>query len=290
MTTEISKEHPGACLLPRGPRRCPYGGWVLSEEGPSAGGSRSRRGGGPHGELIGRSSRRGGALASPLLPSTLLFFLVLFITTFGCGCSWAEPNCRAEPVGWVTVFLEQSRESRSIHLSGTIVEIEAPDDLGLRHYLIEDVSGARQQLTYGAPTDPPPLVEGGTYELQVDYIPGMPSPNGILVHDDKGLLFAAASDHGPGKKVFVDGVPGFRLSLEASDCPNRSQHKCYESIVNIRLSVEFAGETVVLFQGQSARLGPYRVVCFLAQDVAYSDACADAGLFRVAYTITRVSG
>jgi len=193
-------------------------------------------------------------------------------------------------VGWVTVFLEQSRESRSVNLLCTIVESEAPDDMGLRHYLIEDVSGARQQLTYGAPTDPPPLEQGRTYELQVDYIPGMPSPNGILVRDDMGLLFAAASDYGPGDRVLQQGVPGFRINLVSSDCPNRSRHKCYESIVNIRLSVEFAGETAVLFQGQSARLGPYRVVCFLAQDVAYSDACADAGLFRVAYTITRVSG
>jgi hypothetical protein len=193
-------------------------------------------------------------------------------------------------VGWVTVFLGQSRESRSINLVGTVVESEAPDDLGFRHYVIEDVSGARHQLTYGAPTDPPPLGQGQTYGLQVEYIPGMPSPNGILVHDDKGLLFAAASDHGPGDKVFVGGVPGFRLSLEASKCPNRSRHKCYESIVNIRLSVEHADETVVLFQGQSARLGSYLVACLLAQDVRYSDACADAGMFRIAYTITRVSG
>jgi hypothetical protein len=118
------------------------------------------------------------------------------------------------------------------------VESEAPDDLGFRHYVIEDVSGARHQLTYGAPTDPPPLGQGQTYGLQVEYIPGMPSPNGILVHDDKGLLFAAASDHGPG----------------------------------------------------SARLGSYLVACLLAQDVRYSDACADAGMFRIAYTITRVSG
>jgi hypothetical protein len=216
--------------------------------------------------------------------------LVLLVTAFGCGCSWAEPNCQAEPVGWVTVFLEQSRESRSINLVGTVVESEVPDDLGFRHYLIEDVSGARHRLTYGGPTDPPPLGQGQTYELQVDYIPGMPSPNGILVRDDEGLLFAAASDHGLGDKVFVDGVSGFRLSLEISDCPNRSRHKCYESIVNIRLSVEYAGETVDLFQGQSARLGPYRVACLLAQDVIYSDACADAGMFRVSYTITRASG
>jgi len=190
----------------------------------------------------------------------------------------------------VTVFLEQSRELRSIRLSGTIVEIEAPNDLGFRHYLVEDISGARQQLTYGAPTDPPPLERGRTYELQVDYIPGMPSPNGILVHDDDGLLFAAASDYGPGDRVLREGVPGFRIKLMPLDCPNRSRHKCYESIVNIRLSVEHEGETIELSQGQSARLGAFFVVCLLAQDVAYSDACADAGMFRVSFTITRVSG
>jgi hypothetical protein len=170
-----------------------------------------------------------------------------------------------------------------------MVETEAPDDLGLRHYLIEDPSGARQELTYGAPADPPPFEQGRTYELQVDYIPGRPSPNGILVHDDKGLLFAAASDYVPGDRVLREGVPGFRIKLIPSDCPNRSRHKCYESIVNNSLSVEHAGETAELFQGQSARLGAYLVVCFLAQDVVYSDACDDAGMFRVAYTITRVS-
>ena len=290
MASEFLKDHPGACLLPRGPRRCPYERWVPLMNRPPAGGSRSPHGAAPHGERSGRISRRGEALASPLLPFARLFILGLLVTAFGCGNSWAEPNCRAEPVGWVTVFLEQSRESRSIRLSGTIVESEAPDDLGLRHYLIEDVSGARQQLTYGAPTDPPPLEQGRTCELQVDYVPGMPSPNGILVHDDKGFLFAAASDYGPGDRVLQEGVPGFRIKLVPSDCPNRSRNKCFESIVNIRLSVEYAGETVVLFQGQSARLGPYRVACLLAQDVIYSDTCADAGMFRVAYTITRVSG
>lgn len=214
---------------------------------------------------------------------------VLLVTAFGCGGTWAEPSCRSEPVGWVTVFLEHSDESQSIHLVGTVVASEPPDDLGFRHYLIEDATGARQRLAFRAPTDPPPLGQGRTYEIQVDYIPGMPSPNGILVRDDKGLLFAAASDHGPGDKVFIDGIPEFRISLEASGCPNRSRDKCYESIVNIRLGVEHAGSTVVLFQGQNATLGPYRVACLLAQDVIYSDACSDAGMFRVAYTITRLS-
>lgn len=193
-------------------------------------------------------------------------------------------------MGWITVFLEQSRESRFIRFSGNIVAIEAPGDQGFLHYLIDDLSGVRQQLTYGGPVDLPHFEQGRTYELQVEYVPGMPSPNGILIHDDKGLFFAAASDYGPGDRVLQEGVPGFRIKLMSSDCPNRSRHRCYESIVNNRLSVEHAGETAELFQGQSARLGAYRVVCLLAQDVVYSDACADAGLFRVAYTITRVSG
>ncbi len=225
------------------------------------------------------------------MASLLLSFApVLLITVLGCGCSWAEPTCRAEPVGAVTVFLDASSQSRSLRVSGTIEEFGPIDELGFRHYLIQDASGAQHRLTFGAPTGPPPFEQDRLYSLQVDYIPGMPSPNGIVVTDDEGLLFAAAGDYGPGNRVLVDGVPGFRLSMEPSDCPNRSRSRCYESIVNLRLRVEFAGQTVRLFQGQSARLGPYLVTCLLAQDIVYSDTCADAGLFRVAYTISRVPG
>jgi len=103
------------------------------------------------------------------------------------------------------------------------------------------------------------------------------------------LVFAAASDYGAGSRVLKDGVPGFGLELVEAGCPNRTESACFESVRSQRLRVTHEGATKLLSPGETATMGGYEITCITAQEVVYSNKCADAALFTVSYSIRRVS-
>jgi hypothetical protein len=203
------------------------------------------------------------------------------------GCQAADDPCMVKPAGEVTAFLEGTGAADVRRIRATVVESGPPDESGFSHYILEDGDGRRHKLTYGGTREVPSLKEGVDYDFRIEYVPGMPSPSGIVITGDTGLLFAAASDYRPGARVLKESLPGFELELHPAECPNRSDSKCYDAVRNSRLEVRHRGETAVLYQGEKARLGPYVITCLIAQEVTYTDACADAGLFGVSYVIRR---
>ena len=72
------------------------------------------------------------------------------------------------------------------------------------------------------------------------------------------------------------------------ECATRPTGDCYEALRNLALRFVHESEQGVISHGEYARTGQYEVICHVAQDVEYSDACADAGMHRVSYSIVRV--
>lgn len=199
----------------------------------------------------------------------------------------ADARCEAEPLGQMVAFLEEDSPPLSLRLKGTVVAISSTSPDAWR-YVIRDTAGAERRLAYRAPGGPLPVREGLTYDFQVDYVGGAPAASGLIVRDAAGLVFAGMTDSRLGSHVLKDGLPEITMALVASGCASRPSERCYEAIVNQRLRATHSGRTLELMQGQSDRLGPYRISCLTAQAVTYRPGCADAGLPAVSYFVSRV--
>lgn len=207
------------------------------------------------------------------------------------GCAEAvdgDGGCAAEPRGQMVAFLEQGASPLSTRFTGTVVSVTPGSEPDAYRYVIRDAAGAERRLAYRAPDGPLPVEPGAAYEFQVDYVGGAPSASGLLIRDRRGLLFAGATDQGIGDHVLKEGLPDLALELRPAACPGRPAGECFESITNRPLRVTQGGRPADLLQGQSVRLGPYRVTCLAAQSVVYRSRCADAGLPAVSYLIVRV--
>jgi hypothetical protein len=224
--------------------------------------------------------------------------MILVAATCGWGCNEpASPRrlgtsavdpCLAEPLAPFDCALEGGMSGISIRFSGRVTGIEPADEFGRVHVVVREASGTDRRLTIQAPVQALPVANGGTYDFEIDRVGGMPTATGLIVRDDAGLVFAAASDQGIGDHVLAKGVPGITLALAASDCPSRPHDACVESVVNRTLRVSTAGKDAALHNGESATLGGYAVRCLIAQQVKYSNRCSDFALFEVSYTIARV--
>jgi len=202
------------------------------------------------------------------------------------GCQEDETPCARAPSGNVTVFLEGEVPAKSF--TAAVVEIEPPSESGLRRHRLREADGTERVLVFRAPEDSLPVRTDATYDFLVETVPGMPTPAAVVVGDEGGILFAAVSDYRPGERVLQEGLAGFSIELVPSGCEDRGVDPCFESEVNAVLSVEHADTTARLFQGESLTLGDYRVRCLTARTVAYSDRCADAGVFGISYTVRRM--
>jgi hypothetical protein len=175
-----------------------------------------------------------------------------------------------------------------VRFTGTVSSVvpgPAPDTY---RYVIREAAGAERRLAYRAPGGPLPVKEGDAYDFQVDYVGGAPAASGLLIRDRRGLVFAGATDQRLGDHVLKEGVPDFALELRPPACPSRPAGTCYESVTSRPLRLTHGGRPADLLQGQSARLGPFRVTCLTAQSVVYRSGCADAGLPAVSYLIARL--
>jgi hypothetical protein len=186
----------------------------------------------------------------------------------------------------MVAFLEEPSPPLSARFAGTLVS-RADLEPDVYRYVIRDATGGERRLVYRAPGGPLPLDEGRSYEFQVDYVGGAPAASGLLVRDAAGLVFAGASDQRLGSHVLKDGISPFTLAVLPPSCSSRRSDTCFDAITNVPLQVRTEGASVELHNGESARLGPYRVTCLTAQAVAYSSRCADAGLPAVSYVIAR---
>jgi hypothetical protein len=196
--------------------------------------------------------------------------------------------CQAEPLAPFDCSIAGGMPGTSTRFSGQVTGIEPADEFGRLHYVVREASGAEHRLALKAPDQTLPIVSGGTYDFELDRVGGTPTASGLIVRDEAGVLFAAASDQGIGDHVLADGAPGITLGLVALDCSSRPHDACVEGIFNRTLQVSIAGQEAALHNGESAVVGGYSVRCLIAQQVKYSARCRDFALFGVSYTIARV--
>jgi len=197
-------------------------------------------------------------------------------------------RCSTEPLGSVTVFERAPLDAGSWTFEATLTAVIPPADSGLTDLVLEDSDGARREFAFASPAGLPPLQEGSSYVFRFDYVGGEPDAAALVIRDQEGLLFAAATDQRPGAAVLRDGLDGFTLSLLSPECDSRTERPCYEAVRNVGFAVEHGGARLVLFQGESTVLGRYRIECLIAQEITYSPNCADAGLPGISYVITRL--
>jgi hypothetical protein len=220
------------------------------------------------------------------------FALAAIMAAIGAGCSGRGPSseCLAEPVGEFRVFVESRTSPPPIASLGFNAEVVAhvpEDDIGFRRVVLRKEDDSESGLAYRMPGAVLPVRVGTKYGFRVEYVAGFPGASGLVIRDASGLLFAAASDQGPGERVLRQGVPGFELEVLPSDCRSRPHGRCYDSIRNTRLRVTHDGQSATLRHGGSASLGRYRVDALTAQEVVYRPGCADAGLVALSWSIVR---
>lgn len=225
----------------------------------------------------------------PARMGSIVFVSSLGLFSTACSStSGGDPRCFSEPEEPLVVFLEGPGEGGTRRIEGQLIQTIADDDLGFRTLVFRDQSGRSHRLRMRAPLAPLPFEEGVDYALQVDYLPGFPSANGILVTDAEGVVLAGVADQGSQSLVLKGGIPGLEIELLPTDCPRRRSDECYQGIFNGVLRVTDPAETVELYQRESKRLGRYAIHCLVAQEIHYSENCLDAGLNGLSYLIVRV--
>jgi hypothetical protein len=205
------------------------------------------------------------------------------------SCAGAKTLCDRGPAGEVLAFLEG--EAGATAFRGEVVAVEPPASSGIAHYVVSDATGERHRIAFRAPGALAlPLEAGREYDFAFEYVRGEPAPFSIVVRDDAGLLFAAAGDYDAGGRVLQEGLPELEISLEEVACAPRPDPPCYESIVNLGLRVKRGEASVLLGQGESARIGGFEVRSLVAREIVYTDRCADAGKLGISWVIIRTTG
>lgn len=195
----------------------------------------------------------------------------------------AEDFCTRVPVGVAWAFFQDGGIGL---VRASVLSISLQPYF--HSYWLLDEFGGRYRLIYQA-LEPMPLVrEGGKYVFDVEFKAGWPNAGSILVSDEDGLLFAAASDTRPRENVLTRSLGEFTFTLGEPTCPTRPTDQCFEAIFNLPLEVSYGGQRVTLHHGDSAFLGRYRVRCLAAQKPVSSNRCPDAALVGVSFTIERI--
>jgi hypothetical protein len=226
-------------------------------------------------------------------PEAAFCAAALFLVVGAPTCADSDGTCTAEPVGAITAYLLTAAPAAHLDVEGPVVSLSPVDANGIQEMVIRDAStGGLDTLRYGVWGHPDrfvalPVTPGRSYRVTLDHVGGFPEASGILIQDERGVLFAAASDRGPGELALTGGVPGFGIALEPTDCVSRSTDECFTYLRNMRLRVTRAEASAALIHGEEASLAGYRVVCLTAQEAGYTNACADAGVVNLSYVIAR---
>ena len=204
----------------------------------------------------------------------------------GSAADSSRSWCAREPRGWLEAFVEDAGDSPVSSFRGTVTELLPADASGFERAKILAAAGRARTLKFKAPGVKLPLSAGTAYEFRVEFEGESPHTCALVVSDRRGVCLIAATDVRPGATVLKDGS-GFRASLGPRVCASRPHSECFEAIYNLELKIARGKSSVRLHTGESARLGAWRVHCFVAQEPVYSPKCADAGVPGVSYLIVR---
>lgn len=208
-------------------------------------------------------------------------------TTTTAAIPAAPARCEAAPPGPVVVFERVPQDTGTRTFRAALAQVIPPADSGLTELIFVEPNGDRRTVAFASPAGLPPVPANTVCSLRLDFVGGEPDAVAIVIEDDDGLVYAAATDQRPGAAVLREGLPGWKVTLLPAGCDSRPGGPCYESIRNSGLAFEHEGQRVVLHHGESAEMGRFRVDCLIAQEVVYSPTCADAGLSGVSYAIAR---
>jgi hypothetical protein len=211
-------------------------------------------------------------------------------------CTSTGPSvdpCRAEPQPhFVAVIENQPGPDYRRHEAGVAFRRAARLDGGFIRLVFGLSNGDSIALRIRSPLNEWPLVAAGLYDVTVEFAGGSPSLSGLVIADADGVIAAGASDQRPGGRIFVGGgpLPNLALTLAPSGCAGRPAGDCYRSLVNQRLRVTHGEDALEMAHGESATIGGFRVTALAAQEVEYSNRCADAGLVAFSWFASRVTG
>ena len=237
-----------------------------------------------------RIRRRGGSLSLLCSLSIAAASSLVFCNTQPDA---TDVSCAREPEPALVAFLEGAPQPLpdapfSPPLEVVFVRATPENDLGLRKLIFKDLKDqSEHSITLGGGPGSLPLTAGANYRLHIEHRGGFPPASGFWVEDEEGIVAAGASDWDVARLVLKEGIPSFELALLPASCPSRTSDRCFDAVQNRALRISYRGESIELFQGESAELGPYRIRCLIAQQVTYSDRCCDAGVPGVSYWIVR---
>jgi hypothetical protein len=218
--------------------------------------------------------------------SIAIVFIAMVIGSCRELAQTAYSSCTSEPTGAVFAAFENESDVDVLRITGTVKSV-TPKGESYHDRIVVATGGRRTVVLFSAPDRQLPVVESQEYTFEIQHKPGWPTACSIIVSDDKGMLFAGATDWSLGANVLPNGPAGFKLGAAPEDCESRPHNSCYESVTNTALDVSLSGESVTLFHGESRRLAGYEVTCLTSQAVVYTSDCADAGLTGVSYMIER---
>lgn len=204
------------------------------------------------------------------------------------GVAQADLDCGAEPLPPIEAFLRGETE-RVRRFQATLSSVDPVADSGHLDLVLE-ADGGTQVLRIGDPGFPFPIEAGAALKFTVEVAPGFPSSSSVVMEDARGLRFASVADQSLGSRVLLDGLPDLELKVVDLECDARASSRCFESLVNMALSIGYNGRETLLVNGQAATIGPYRVLCRVAQKVVYTRNCADAGIHGLSFVVVRGDG
>lgn len=218
-----------------------------------------------------------------------MLLLVTLLSLGWLGCSSGLTGATPGPLGEVTVFWEGQTNPGDQRIDVTIQHVPDLDEAGFYRIKVQDAASNEHTLAYRDPLHVSPFREGDEVSVQVEYVPGMPSPSSLRVWKDEVLEFLAVSDFAPGSRVLKDGTSDLSFSWVVTNEEIPTENPCIESQMRRILRVTLGNDATSLNQGDIRSFGPYTITCLASREVTYTNRCADAGVFGVSFVARRNS-
>ncbi|NNF08371.1 MAG: hypothetical protein HKN21_16540 [Candidatus Eisenbacteria bacterium] len=234
-----------------------------------------------------RSNLRLGRGERSPLPILFSFLVLAALSSGALGCSSGLTGATPGPLGEVTVFWEGETNPGNQKIDVTVREVPDLDEAGFYRIRVQDAASNEHTLAYRDPLQVSPFREGDEVSVQVEYVPGMPSPSSVRVWRDEVLEFLAVSDFAPGSRVLKDGTSDLSFSWVVTNDEIPTDNPCIESQMRRILRVTLGNDATSLNQGDIKTVGPYTITCLASREVTYTNRCADAGVFGVSFVARR---
>lgn len=147
------------------------------------------------------------------------------------------------------------------------------DTLALRFFGVEEILSLKTDSLYHL-----------TYEI----IGGWPSTYGLIIRQNKTMLFGGISDWELKKRSTLYDSTGIEVSLhKVLEDRSHTTKTCRKKLTNLELKFTRDNKEIFLRQGEAANLGGWHIYLRVAREVEYMSDCLDDGVNGVSFTILR---